>query len=202
MSEPRVCLLIDYQNIHLTARDVFAPPGTTAKATLIHPSDFASQVMATRQQAQRDPYQQTAELAKVLVYRGAPSNRREPRGYAATQSQRAWWTRDPLVEVHYRTLRYPQHWPHEPAREKGIDVLLAVSLVRFAGSGQCDVLVLATHDTDLEPALEMATELARVQIETAGWRGAKRLRIPGRSLWHTALDSPSFMAARDRRHYG
>ncbi len=37
MSGPRLGVLIDYQNIHLTARDVFAPPGTTARATLIHP---------------------------------------------------------------------------------------------------------------------------------------------------------------------
>ena len=88
--------------------------------------------MVVRRQAQRDAQQQAAELTKVLVYRGAPSNIREPRGYAASQSQRAWWTRDALVEVHYRTLRYPQHWPHEPAREKGIDVLLAVNLVKLA----------------------------------------------------------------------
>ena len=147
------------------------------------------------------PRQRAAELAKVLVYRGAPSNRHEPEGYAASQSQRAWWTRDPLVEVCYRTLRYPRHWPREPAREKGIDVLLAVNLVSLAMSGPYDVLVVATHDTDLEPALEMAAGLGRAKVETAGWLGAKRLRIPGRGLWHTTLDGLSYVNARDRRQY-
>jgi len=61
--------------------------------------------------------------------------------------------------------------------------------------------VLATHDTDLEPALEMAAGLGRAKIETAGWLGAKRLRIPGRNLWHTALDGTDFVATRDRRQY-
>jgi hypothetical protein len=116
MSGPSLCLLIDYQNIHLTARDVFAPPGTTAKATLVHPLEFAKRFMEVRQRTQRDASQQAAEMARVLVYRGAPSNRHEPRGYAASQSQRAWWTRDPIVEVNYRTLRYSSYWPKEPAR--------------------------------------------------------------------------------------
>jgi uncharacterized LabA/DUF88 family protein len=201
MSGPSLCLLIDYQNIHLTARDLFAPPGTTAKATLVHPLEYARRLMEVRRHAQRDERQQAAELAKVLVYRGAPSNRHEPRGYAATQSQRAWWTRDSIVKVHYRTLRYPSYWPKEPAREKGIDVLLAINVVRLAGSGEYDILVLATHDTDLEPALEMAAGLGRAKIETAGWLGAKRLRLSGCSLWHTALGGEDFVATRDRRQY-
>jgi len=135
------------------------------------------------------------------VYRGAPSNQREARLYAVSQAQRAEWTRSALVEVHYRALRYPPRWPQEPAREKGIDVLLAINLVRLADSGRYDVLVLGSHDTDLEPALEMAAGLGGAKIETAGWAGAKHLRVPPQSLWHTALDAADFVASRDRRQY-
>lgn len=198
---PRVALLIDYQNIHLTARDTFAPPGTTAQATLVHPGLFADQLMSHRASRQGDPDQAAAVLERVLVYRGAPSNVHDSRLYAASQAQRAEWTRDRRVQVHYRPLRYPRNWPTDAAREKGIDVLLAINLVRLSTDPDVDVVILATHDTDLEPALEMAAASGRAKIETAGWANRKRLRPQGRNLWHTALDGTHFVASRDRRNY-
>lgn len=201
MSGLRLAVLIDYQNVHLTARDVFAPPGTTARDTLVHPLLFAEELVSTRLDAQGDLRQKTAELTCVRVYRGAPSNRHEPGMYAASLAQRAQWTRDPRVEVFYRTLRYPQHWPTEPAREKGVDVQIAIDLVRLSDSHDYDVIVLASHDTDLEPALDMAAGFGKAKIETAGWLGAKRLRVNGRSFWHTALDGSAFVRCRDRKNY-
>ena len=84
------------------------------------------------------------------------------------------------MEVNYRTLRYPASWPQGRAQEKGIDVLMALDPVQKAQAGSFDVLVLASHDTDLEPALELASRAGRTTIETAGWEGAKRLRVPGK----------------------
>lgn len=201
MSGLRLAVLIDYQNIHLTARDVFAPPGSTPRDTLVHPLLFADELIAARLAAQGDPVQKTAALTHVRVYRGAPSNRHEPRLYAASLAQRAHWTRDARVEVFYRTLRYPPTWPADPAREKGVDVQIAIDFVRLADSPDYDVVVLASHDTDLEPALDMAGGLGKAKIETAGWLGAKRLRVQGRSFWHTALDGAAFVRSRDRRNY-
>ncbi len=101
----------------------------------------------------------------------------------------------------YRPLRYPPTWPNEPAREKGVDVKVAIEMVRLSDSGTVDVVVVASHDTDLEPALELAGSLGRTKVETAGWQGGKRLRVPGRSFWHTALDGVACMCARDRKQY-
>jgi len=53
----------------------------------------------------------------------------------------------------------------------------------------------------MEPALELAGGFGRSKIETAGWLGAKRLRVPGRSFWHTALDGAAFVRSRDRKLY-
>jgi hypothetical protein len=198
---PRVAVLMDYQNVHLTARDVFAPPGTTASATLVHPLHFGEQLLLERAAAQSASGQQAAVLDRVCVYRGSPSNRHEPRLYAKSLAQRAEWTRDPRVHVMYRTLRYPPNWPTEPAREKGIDVKLAIDLVRLADCSEVDVVILASHDTDLEPALEMATGFGKVKVETTGWAGAKRLRMPGRSIWHTFLDGNAYVRSRDRKPY-
>jgi hypothetical protein len=115
----RMAVLIDYQNIHLTARDVFAPVGASAKDTLVHPVRFADQLCERR---------------------------------AALQTS----------------------YPRLPAQEKGIDVMLALDLVRMAQERTFDIVVLASHDTDLEPALEIARG-SGVKAETAGWDSAKRL---------------------------
>ncbi|MFD5769427.1 NYN domain-containing protein [Streptomyces sp. NPDC127049] len=193
--------MIDYQNIHLTARDLFAPVGTSARDTLVHPLLFAEQVVAERATRSTDAWLASAVLTSVCAYRGTPSNSRDPRLYAASQAQRSEWTRDPRVSVHYRSLRYPPRWPQEPAREKGIDVLLAVELVSKAMNGDLDVIICATHDTDLEPALEMALTKGKSKVETAGWTNARRLKVPGRKIWHTALDGANFVQCRDRKQY-
>ena len=191
----RVGLFIDFQNIHLTARDVFAPPATSAQDTLIHPVLFAERVLALR--ASESPED---VLSKIVVFRGVPSNARQPRLYGAAQAQRANWSRDKRVQVEYRTLRYSSR-AGDPPREKGVDVQLAIEVVRAAHLREdLDVVIVATHDTDLEPAITMATESQRVVIETAGWRGCRRLRA-GVRLRHTTLDAADFVATRDRRDY-
>ncbi|MEV7964911.1 hypothetical protein AB0O34_02890 [Sphaerisporangium sp. NPDC088356] len=199
------CMVIDYQNIHLTAGGLFAPHGTHAKDTLVSPLAFAERVLEVRAGLQIHPNPKPVSLAGVHVFRGSPSNAREPVLYSVTQRQKAEWTRDARVKVTYRPLRYPSDWGQrtciEKAREKGIDVMVALELVQLAQFGPYDIAILASHDTDMEPALEMAASVGRVKIETAGWQGARRLRLSGRSLWHTALGGPDFVKVRDRRSY-
>lgn len=196
-------VLIDYQNVHLTAHDLWAPPGTPKHETLLHPLHYANQVVAARNQAirARDEQSADAQLASVAVYRGLPSNKHAASAYRRSQAQLSEWTRDPRVEVHYRPLRY--HWEADAlcAQEKGIDVMVALRLVRAARERAFGLIVLATHDTDLEPAIDEACLVADgCKIETTGWRNAKRLR-PTASVWHTFLDSSAFVRSRDRKDY-
>lgn len=135
------------RNIHLTAHDLFAATGLPAHESLIHPLRFAEQVIAVRATRQRDEAQQQAVLTAVRVFRGSPSNARDPYVYGISQRQRSEWTRDKRVEVVYWTLRYPPDWPNKPAREKGVDVLVALKVVRAALDPQFDVVILASHDT-------------------------------------------------------
>jgi len=201
VDHPRVCVVIDYQNIHLTARDLFAPAGQPVHESLIHPLRFAEQVIAVRAGRQRDTTQQQAVLTAVRVFRGSPSNHNDPYAYGISQRQRSEWTRDARVQVVYRTLRYPPNWPTSPAREKGVDVLVALKVVRAALDPQFDVVILASHDTDLEPALEIAVADRQAKIETAGWAGARVLRPSGVRLWHTALSVTDLERTRDRLNY-
>lgn len=203
--ELAVCVLIDYQNIHLTAHDLFTPPGTPVRQSLIHPLAFAEKVSEVRAARQRIPEQRITRLQSVKVFRGMPSNKREPGLYSAAQRQSAMWSRDPRVEVTYRTLRYPRDWGQpwcaDRPREKGIDVLVALELVDQARSGAYDIVILASHDTDMEPAVERAFKERKARIETAGWEGARHLRPRGRGVWHTALGASDFVKTRDRRDY-
>jgi hypothetical protein len=199
-------VLIDYQNIHLTAHDKWAPLGTPKHDTLVHPLHYANQVIATRNARLKPLIEQgqplhLAELAAAVVYRGLPSNKHAATAYRRSQAQRSEWTRDKRVEVNYRPLKYHRAQGSFVAQEKGVDVMIALRLVRAAREGQYGVVILASHDTDLEPALDEACAVApSVEIETTGWKDSKRLRA-ATPLWHTFLDSPEFIRSRDRKNY-
>ena len=89
----RVAVLMDYQNIHLTAHGCWAPTGLPIHESLIHPMRFAEQVMLVRSQRQQEERQKRAVLAEVLVYRGLPSNRHQPALYRVNQAQKSEWER-------------------------------------------------------------------------------------------------------------
>lgn len=204
----RALFVIDYQNVHLTAHDKFAPPGTPPHESLVHPLHFANEVVRARNFRARAartagrPAPGPAEVAAVDVFRGQPSNRHDPAAYRRSMMQKSEWTRDPKVTVNYRPLRY--HWDREldayRKQEKGVDVLVALRVVRAAEEKNFDLVILASHDTDLIPALEDAHERGGILIETAGWKNAKRL---GRDLglWHTELDGSGLVHSRDRKDY-
>lgn len=65
----RATVVMDYQNVHLTARDIFCP-GQDAHEALIHPMKFARAGISRRNERQRDASFH-AELARVLVPRTA-----------------------------------------------------------------------------------------------------------------------------------
>lgn len=199
----RALVLVDYQNIHLTAHEHWSH-GSAKHETLVHPLYFGIQAIGQRNYhqklAERDV--EPAELAQVVVYRGLPSNQKDSKAYGRSMAQKSHWTRDSRVEVNYRPLRYYWEGGKREAREKGIDVLLALNLVRAAREGEYGLVVLASHDTDLEPAIDEAALLAPSCIlETVGWQNSKRLRPRTNGLWHTFLGEKEFTRTVDRTDY-
>lgn len=88
--------------------------------------------------------------------------------------------------------------------EKGIDVALAVDLVRLAYQGAYDVAVVFSRDTDLIPALEAVAEMRthRIHLEVATWKGAGRLRFSNTNLpWCHMLDHDDYLAVQDTTDY-
>jgi hypothetical protein len=214
---------VDYQNVHLTAHGLFAKhAGFPVHESLIHPLHFANQVIRARNSRQL-PGHAHAELAKVLVYRGEPSPEHDPNGHRRNQMQKAQWERDPRVQVTLRPLKY--EYQHDalgrpatdplgrrilngPPREKGIDVLCALALIREARRPETDVVVLAAQDTDLIPAIDEAIQLGSAKIETFSWyepsraQGRQQLRpSSGKSIWNTRLGGKEFTNCKDTNDY-
>lgn len=195
----RTAVIIDYQNVHLTARDVFAHDQDPIDV-LISPLKFAEAVVARRNTVRSGDLRQ-AELKEVHVYRGQPSNERAAQRYAQTLREKDRWERaSDKVTVNYRPLKY---YVDETGREytrpqeKGIDVMCAMSTIERALDPVIDLVILASHDSDLDPALEAACRLtqgAPTFIESCGWSHQRRLRGGN---WHTYLDAVDLDASID-----
>lgn len=226
----RASFVIDYQNVHLTARDVFAPRGDSHES-LIHPMLFARRALHERNARQREGHP-LAQLASVSVYRGLPHVDHDWEQNRRCQDQATQWRRDGAA-VELRDLKYRYELdgagrpisdvrgkkvPKGRPKEKGIDVLCALACLREAQRDDVDVVVLASRDTDLRPVLDELYDLRGTdpsryaRIETASWlnnrarqegtmSGGPLTPTGGRRIWNTNLNRACYEASLDRTPY-
>lgn len=216
-------VVIDYQNVHLTGHGLYESTELLPRhETLVDPLLFASRLLQVRNQSQR-PGHPHAALLRVLVYRGEPSPEHDPRGYARNQAQKAQWERDPRVQVTLRPLKYRYERTVDgrpatdsaghkivvgPPQEKGVDVLCALASVREAQDPSVELVILASSDSDLAPALDEVRRQGRAKIETFCWYDRKRrlgyqLHPTNRAapVWNTRLYEEEFRATWDLMAY-
>jgi len=187
-------VFIDYQNIHGWARRCFHPIGVSPAAGHVDPLRLGQHLTARRHRP--------SQLQEVRVYRGRPSPTHQPTTAAANDRQTVAWQRSGTVTVIRRPLRYPHDWPTSPATEKGIDVALAIDLVRLAMQKAYDAAVLVSADTDLMPAVETVFDLRLAHIELAAWSGMRRLRFPRTQLpWCHFIDEATYRTLQDPTDY-
>jgi len=189
-------MFIDYQNVHFTAWECFSTYGTPVYDCLIDPGKFADQVLALRSSRNFEH----VDLTEIHVFRGWPSRKHEGAQHARVQRQQSNWTRDRRVRMHLRTLQYPRDWPDEPAKEKGVDVELAIEVVRSAITSAADVLIVATRDTDIVPALDLVASSTSAKVELATWDGQSELKVASRPRV-VRLGRSDFNRSRDTRDY-
>ena len=193
---PIAHLYVDYQNVHFTAWECFSAYGTPVYDCLIHPGRFADQILAAR----RGKGYQDVDLTEIDVFRGWPSRRHEGAQHARVQRQASNSTRDRRVKMHLRTLQYPRDWPTSPAKEKGVDVEMAIEIVRAGLTGAADLVIVATRDTDIVPAIELVSASTGASVELAGWHGQSELKVAGAS-GSVLLQRPAFNRSRDTLNY-
>lgn len=219
----RAAIIIDYQNVHLTGHGRFDSTRYRPKhEALVDPLHFANHLLHVRNSRQREGMAH-AVLCYVDVYRGEPSPDHDPRAHARNQAQKAQWERDPRVSVTLRPLKYRYKRdaagraltdpvtgvkiPDGPPQEKGVDVLCALALVRRAMQQDVDVVVLASQDTDLIPAIDEVLSLGTAKMETFSWYSPKehcfqlRPTDPSRRIWNTRLNESNFLKCLDRTEY-
>lgn len=220
----QVAIVMDYQNVHMTAHDVFHPNLPIHEA-LIDPVRFAQTVIRLKNEDARITSERKglqlpdSELGRVEVYRGLPSPKADPDGYRRNLKQKAAWMKEAYLcnvdlQVTYRPLKYRYLFsngrqcidPQFSPEEKGVDVLCALALTRLARSGEYGCVVLASRDTDLVPALEEAHD-SGIRVEAAKWyrkedretRGS--FKVEGWKLWTTSMGEDDFQASRDPKQY-
>lgn len=177
----RAAVIIDYQNVHLTGVDLFAAK-RDPRSNPLNPLLFATNLIAERNSRITDK-RILASLTRVEVYRGLPSSVHDPRDNASNLEQQRLWTQGNRVTVTHRPLKYTGTKNSATSQgsrgyltktEKGIDVLCALAVVRNTQSPLIDLVIMASHDSDLEPAVEEAVRLSdRTKIETASWFNPK-----------------------------
>lgn len=190
----RVVVFIDYQNVVLGAHHRFGSAGTANRIANLDPVKLG-QLLVSRQNSE-------GTLSEVRVYRGLPSSAREPLAFSANDRQTDAWSRTAAITTIRRPILYPRGWPDVPAREKGIDVSLAIDTLRLALERKYDAGILFSSDTDLVPALETLAELNLARFEVAAWAGTPRLRLPGTGRpWCHFLSRVDYAAVIDPVDY-
>jgi hypothetical protein len=95
-----------------------------------------------------------------------------------------------------------------PPQEKGVDVLCALAMVREARDPSIDLVILASSDSDLAPALDEVQRLDAAKVESFCWYDPKQrlgfqLHPTNRSkpIWNTRLGEDAFRSSWDRSVY-
>ena len=188
----RVMVFIDYQNVFLTARNLYLP-GAPLALSQINPARTAELLVRRRRSIGR--------LVGTYIYRGLPDPNLEPTARSANDRQAIAWAAQGATVIR-RPLRYPRSWPNQPPQEKGVDVALAVDFVRLAAERAYDVGILFSRDSDLLPALETVVDLRLAHVEVASWRRSSRLEFPGTMLpWCHYLGEADYRVVHDPTDY-
>ncbi len=193
---------MDAQNVYRDARRAFFTALDPAPKGQVSPRQFGEMLVALR----KEPPDR--QLVQVRVYTGRPNSTKDPKTYGAHMRQCARWSRDKDVLVIARALRYPRNWPTERPQEKGIDVQLAVDLVRGYVADEFDIGIVASTDTDLVPALEAVLEFDKHRgydpIEVSVWHEdaySKQLRVTGRVVYCHDLPMKFYNRVADATDY-
>lgn len=194
----RTTVFVDYQNMYRSAREAFGWEDEGGHYGNFRPYGLGRQMV-------RAPGRM---LKQVRVYTGIHTPKSNAPQHAQMQRRMSAWVAESpeKVEPLPRPLRYSSERPK--GEEKGVDVELAIDLVRLALDNEFDVVVLASCDTDLVPAIQfVADRLPDKRIVTAAWRplpecnAAAPLDLPRGDVERVAIPKTDFDRIADKRNF-
>lgn len=213
MTKKQVFVFLDWQNVYMRAREAFHDPKwDEAVKGQVDPIDLAH-VLTQDFNSRHDDADY--ELGRICIYRGRPVQQHDNKGYAAVRRQTTAWSRNKLIEMHARDLRYPEDWGQENCidkpREKGVDVALALDVVTYGRDGLYDGGIVMSADYDLAPALDYMVRRRKTAgtgpiVEVAAWKsdqGGKplRIRLDAKPLYCIWLDRQTYWGVVDETDY-
>lgn len=155
------------------------------------------------------------QLAQVRFYTGIPSRTDDPRWYhfwsrkLGVMGRQGIHVYSRLLRYHAKTVRLPDGAliTYMAGKEKGVDVRIALDVVRLAHRGEYDVAVLFSQDQDLS---EVAEEIRVISAERGRWLkiacafpsspNSRNRRGINKTDW-IKMDRATYDACLDRRDY-
>jgi hypothetical protein len=211
----KTAVVLDYQNLNTRGAHLFRNSISKSEPTdFVNPFKFAVEAISFRNRFRKGTGKLL--LSQVSAYRGLPSPVLDPDENSKNQIQKSLWEQQGKgqLEIVHRDLSY--RWEensHQGLRkrpknylsreEKGIDVLCAIAVLRYLQDPQIDAVILASIDSDLEPALEEGLRLAPNKIlETLSWHlpaapGGKNRIGAKLGIWNTGLPEAVYRRVLD-----
>ena len=186
----KVLVSVDAQNLYRLAKDAYGPG----------PYHWPSYDVVKLAQALTDMVSGRS-LTEIRFYTGVP-----------TKSQHAFWNEfwnnklRHLGRQGVHVYRGRLNYYGQRVLEKGVDVRMAVDLVKATYEQRYDVAIIVSQDEDLVPAVELAREVARGQGRTIELESVFP-RVPGKrpfgidkTTW-MPIDKATYDACLDLSNY-
>jgi len=192
----RTIVFFDGQNLYHGAKDAWRPLPAVGHSKYSYPSyevEKLAQTLVSRVSGR--------VLTQIRFYTGVP----DPSLGATESFWHSFWTsklrylKSRGVEVYKGRINHEQ--------EKGVDVSIAIDLIRLTYEQKYDIAIIISQDWDFGPAIRLAKEIAKNQGRQLVFEssfpigsGSKSTRgIPG-TIW-VPIDQTTYDACYDPRDY-
>jgi uncharacterized LabA/DUF88 family protein len=189
-----IIIFVDGQNLYRSAKDAWRIEGTKDTYHYTWPSyDVEKLSIALTSQHSE------CELCQIRFYTGVPSEEQDFRWY------HFWINKLELLRGQGIEVYRGRINTHK--QEKGVDVKIAIDLIRLTYEKKYEAAIIISQDRDLEPAVQLAKRIARDQSRQLIFEshfpfgpGSDSDRgIPG-TEWKL-IDKDTYDACRDYRDY-
>ena len=188
----RATVLVDGQNLYHLAKNTWA---STGSSQYTYPSYDVEKLAQGLVSEVPDRI-----LSQVRFYTGVPDSKLDPHWHN-------FWTNKLRYMRSRGVVVYAGRISHS-GQEKGVDVSLAIDLVRLTYEQQYDVAIIVSQDWDFGPAVRLARQIGASQnrvLSFESWfphepgRGGSRRGIPGTTWGH--IDRMTYDSWYDPRDY-
>ena len=192
----RTIVLIDGQNLYYLAKTAWLVAGTEATPPYAWPSydvEKLADALVSRVPGRI--------LSEVRFYTGVPNRSHIP-------GENFWhdfWS-NKIRHLRRRGIYTYRGTVNAGRQEKGVDVSLALDLVRATYEQRYDVAIIVSQDSDFGPAVSLAKEIAASQNRSLEFEsafplgpGISRRGVPGTTWVH--IDKATYDSCLDPRNY-